>query len=73
MHTNGLNSRGIGMPGPEFRRNIANLAEPTMVGAGMVLEARGNVYAGTVPAATVAARRARNRRARAARRINRKK
>jgi hypothetical protein len=35
------------------------------------LQAKENIYAGTVPAATVAKRRARNKRARAARRINR--
>lgn len=46
-----------------------DVAHPSQMGYGMVLEARGNVYgdAGRVPAATVAKRRAKNKAARQAR------
>jgi hypothetical protein len=51
-----------------------DVPHPSLMGYGMVLNARGNVYGdtGRVPAATVARRRARNKAARRARRAGRK-
>ena len=75
MFRNGLNPRiGIGMHGGALRHALRRVADPNLVGAGMLLEARGNVYGdvSTVPAATVAKRRARNKAARAARRKGRR-
>lgn len=72
MHTNGLGHKTIGMHPGAFRNALRNVPQPNMVGAGMVLSARGGVYEGTVPAAIVAKRRARNKAARIARRNGRR-
>lgn len=74
LHLNGLSSpAGVGMDPGAFRNALRRVADPNMVGAGMVLSARGNVYGdtGRVSAAVKDRRRAANRRARAARRAAR--
>lgn len=75
MHTNGLGAKGLDMPSGALHNALARVADPNLVGAGMVLSARGNVYGdnGTIDPAVVARRRARNKAARKARRIGRRK
>ena len=68
---NGLGHKTIGMHPGAFRNAIRNAPQPNMVGAGMVLNARGNEV-GAPPPATVAKRRARNKAARKARRNGRR-
>lgn len=76
LHTNGLPAvpRALGLPTAELRRALANVTDPNMVGAGMVLSTRGNVYGDvrSVDPATVATRRRRNKAARIARRAARR-
>lgn len=74
LHLNGLSGpSSLGMHPGAFRNALRNVADPNMVGAGMVLAARGNVYGDTssVAPAEKSRRRAANRRARAARRAAR--
>jgi hypothetical protein len=72
-HRNGLAPSQLIMDPGALANALARVNEPNLVGAGMVLSARGNVYGDvrTVDPAVVAKRRARNKAARKARRIGR--
>ncbi len=75
LHLNGLPHPGAtGLTPADMAATLGNVNDPNLVGAGLVLSARGNVYGDvrTVDPATVATRRRANRAARRARAQHRK-